>query len=124
MAKKQPPNPYGKKGGLKHQAACKAEEAEQEKQGNEVETEFRVIVSEGGKKKVRFVDLAVFIENVLSLFIQVGKTNADGETPVKRERDAADDISLAHPWIPIKFVDYEARDKEAEVEGDKTSENS
>lgn len=82
MSKKQPPNPHGKKGGSKHQAATIKQAEEQESSGAIVQPEFPVNVPEGGQKKKRFVDLAVFVEEVLALFIQIGKTNADGETPV------------------------------------------
>lgn len=40
----------------------------------------------------------------------------------KKERDAVADISLAHPEIPIKFVDYEVTD--AGGEENKSDDNS
>lgn len=62
-----------------------------------------------GLKHHRFVDVAVFLRSHVKaiLFVQVGKTKADGVTPVKRERDAMSDIRSPHPDVPIRFDDYE-----------------
>lgn len=109
MSKKQPPNPYGKKGGPKHQAKVRQVESEYLMQEGTVRNEYYVRTP-NGKKSSRFVDIAVSWEGKLGLFVQVCRMNKDGKTPVKRERDAAADINSVYPNIPIQFRDYEKED--------------
>jgi hypothetical protein len=102
------PTPTAKRGGAKHQKRVAELVREYLAKGYRVRTEFFVRIT-NGLKNSRFVDVAVFLGSSVKavLFIQVGKTNADGVTPVKRERDAASDIGSAHPGVPLRFEDYE-----------------
>ncbi len=101
------PNPFGKKGGLKHQAKVReVVEDMLDENLNPVE-EFLVPTPEGSKSK-RFVDVARLDDNQdLIKLVQVGKTNAKGE-PVKREREAIEDIEKATNKT-VNFEDYEEK---------------
>lgn len=84
--------------------------------GYEVENEFLVRVANGLKIR-RFVDVAVFLGEQAQVFIQVCKMNKDGITPVKRERDAAKDISSTYPDVKVEFENYQTN----KSEGNKTA---
>jgi len=60
-----------------------------------------------GKKSKRFVDVAGVDKKTgkPKVFVQVGKARKDGK-PIKRERDAIDDIKKVKPRVPIKFKPY------------------
>ncbi len=98
------PNPNGKKGGEKHQNTNKKEAERMKSEGKEVEAEVKIPTPDG-KKKSRYVDQTGTDPNTgKKEMIQVGKQNKNG-TPVKRERDALDDIEKATGERP-KFVPY------------------
>lgn len=103
---KKVPNPHGKKGGPKHQKLVGTLTALYESQGFVVITEYMIKVVNGLKPK-RFVDLAVQAHGEIIKFIQVCKMNKDGVTPVKREKDAGNDIRKMFPDTPLDFGDYE-----------------
>jgi hypothetical protein len=101
---KLPPNPDGKKGGKAHQETNKREADRMEKEGKVVQSEVK-IDTPGGKKSKRFVDQTGTDPTTGSKeMVQVGKQNKNG-TPVKRERDAMDDIEKATGQRPT-FVPY------------------
>jgi RHS repeat-associated protein len=101
-----PPNPYGKKGGPKHQKKVNEAEKEVRKKGLQPKSEY-MVKTPGGKKSKRFIDVAGIDKKTKKpkVFIQVGKARKDGK-PIKRERDAIDDIKKAKPKVPIKFKPY------------------
>ena len=82
---KKIPNPYGRKGGLKHQAMVEEIALDiRDKKRNFIKELFIRLFS---TNKGKFVDVAEFEEDgKLVDFYQVGKQNKNGE-PVKRERD-------------------------------------
>jgi hypothetical protein len=103
---KNPPNPNGKRGGALHQELIKKVREMIQNRGNKSRAEQRVDTPDG-KKKSRYVDEAELDkdDNVVR-YHQVGKQNKDG-TPVKRERDAMDDINGSNDGsVPIDFHPY------------------
>jgi U3 small nucleolar ribonucleoprotein component len=103
MAKKIK-NPDGKKGGEKHRNKIKEVAEDAEKRGLLIQFEFFVEVLKGIKN--RFVDIAAFNRKTLKLeeLHQVGVCNKNG-TPVKRERDAIEDIER-NSHLKVKFHAY------------------
>ena len=91
---KKVPNPYGRKGGLEHQA--KVEE----------------VAKEVGEK--RFMDVAGLDEETRKPveFHQIGKETKSGN-PVKRERDVLDEIARERDII-LKFHAYNVEEKNEE----------
>jgi hypothetical protein len=91
---KKIPNPFGKKGSLKHQEKTQ-EIADEIERNNLVPKRELEIVTPAGKKKKRFVDVAALDlkKSVVALY-QVGKTKKNG-SPVKREAEAIEDIETA-----------------------------
>lgn len=106
---KKIPNPYGRKGGLKHQEKVEEIALEiRDKKRNPVKEFFiRLFTND----KAKFIDVAEFEEdgNLID-FYQVGKQNKNGE-PVKRERDALDEIELGYGVRP-KFYSYNTNTEE------------
>jgi RHS repeat-associated protein len=101
---KNPPNPNGKNGGKLHQEVNKKEADRMKREGKEVEKEVMVKTPDGKKSK-RFIDqTGTDPKTGEKEMVQVGKQNKNG-TPVKRERDAMDDIEKATGQRP-KFVPY------------------
>jgi RHS repeat-associated protein len=102
---KNPPNQYGRKGGPLHQEMVDRLRKEIEGRGNAVRLEHRV-KTPGGKKENRYVDLAEYKNGEPIKYYQVGKQNKDG-TPVKRERDAIEDIDGSTGGsVPVEFYPY------------------
>ncbi len=90
---KKVPNPNGRSGGEEHQNKIKEVANELEKRN--LFTVFeRFMRLFSGKKKYRFVDIAAFDKETGKLVEvhQIGVNNKDG-TPVKREREALEDIN-------------------------------
>jgi hypothetical protein len=103
-ATKKVPNPDGKNGGKPHQETNKKEAERMKKEGKEVQKEV-MIKTPDGKKSKRFVDqTGTDPKTGQKEMVQVGKQNKNG-TPVKRERDAMDDIEKATGQRPT-FVPY------------------
>jgi RHS repeat-associated protein len=98
------PNPDGKKGGEKHQETNQKEANRMKEEGKNVQSEVYV-KTPNGKKTGRFIDqVGTNPKTGEKEMIQVGKQNKNG-TPVKRERDAMDDIQKETGQRP-KFVPY------------------
>ncbi len=106
---KKVPNPYGKKGKQDHQDKIKEiiEEVDSRELIPDTESEIKL---ENGKK--RFADVVGKDEETDDIIEihQVGRTNKNG-TPVKRERDAMQDIEKAkgikvifHPLTIILII--------------------
>ncbi len=101
------PNPFGKKGGLKHQSKVREVVEDMLEENLNTVEEFLVPTPEGSKSK-RFVDVAGLDDNQdLIKLAQVGKTNAKGK-PVKREREAIEDIEKATNKT-VNFEYYEEK---------------
>ena len=100
---KNPPNPYGKKGGPAHQAVINKLEREFQENGYTVTKEVFVPIPEGGNKSTRFIDLQGKKVGESTVNIQVGKMNKNG-TPVSRERKAIDDLNKAGK--DVEFIPY------------------
>ena len=100
---KNPPNPYGKKGGPAHQAVINKLEREFQENGYTVTKEVFVPIPEGGNKSTRFIDLQGKKVGESTVNIQVGKINKNG-TPVSRERKAIDDLNKAGK--DVEFIPY------------------
>jgi len=98
MSEKHP----GRGGGEKHKGLIKRLIAWLEAKKKTTATEFRVKLPDG---KSRYADVAVVDEKNKPLELhQVGVQNQNG-TPVKRERDAIEDIEKATP-IKVEFHPY------------------
>jgi RHS repeat-associated protein len=93
------PNPFGRRGGVLHQARVAQVEAQVEAKGLRAIREFK-IDTPGGAKSARYVDVAGVDAdgNVVELH-QVGRATGGGQ-PVSRERQAIDDIKKASPQLP------------------------
>jgi hypothetical protein len=103
------PNPYGKKGGPKHQEKIKAQKDELETLGyKEITSEFKVDTPNGEKSR-RFVDLVGTkvdgAGNVERVYYQIGKVTPKG-VPVGREQKAIRDLIEASGETIIKFIPY------------------
>ena len=85
------PNPFGKRGRKAHRTGVRQVEKQLRKKKLRIRKEVH-ISTPNGKKKRRFIDIVGIdrFENFVELW-QVGWSNKDGR-PVKRERDAIDDI--------------------------------
>jgi len=105
MENKKVPNPWGKKGSPEHQNAVTAIENEIFANDMLPITEYEVLTP-AGKKTKRFVDVAAIDRQSLELIelYQTGLTNKNGE-PIKRERDAIEDIENAK-GIKVIFRPY------------------
>jgi len=100
-------NPYGKKGCPGHQEKIRKIGAQIREKGFVAffERAFKIV---DGKKKTRYADVVAFTtDNKLIEIHQVGKTLKDG-SPVKRERDAIEDIEehSNNKNIKVKFHSY------------------
>jgi hypothetical protein len=108
---KKMPNPWGKLGGPKHKSKINEIMNEIEARGNSIATEIRISI-EGGKKKARYMDVAELDKDKNPIkFFQVGRKNKkldrDGNiVPVKRERNAIDDVNKTGNEVPIEFRSY------------------
>ena len=93
-AAKKVPNPNGRKGGLAHQDKVNDIAKDIKDRGLKPKAEYHV-KTPGGKKSNRFVDVVGLDHknNVVEMH-QVG-VQTKKELPVKRERDALDDIEGA-----------------------------
>jgi hypothetical protein len=89
---KNPPNPYGKKGGPAHQAKIDEIEKALQKRGFDVVRE-EVFQTPGGFKSKRYADLVAKDKKTgeIKEIHQVGKQNNNG-TAVSREKNAIKDI--------------------------------
>ena len=98
------PNPYGKKGGPKHQAKVSEVARDVADKGLRVETEF-AIETPNGLKVRRYADVVGLDAegNVVEIH-QVGRKTKGGN-PVSRERQAMDDIRRANGISPT-FHEY------------------
>ena len=97
-------NPYGKKGCPEHQEKIQELGESIERKGLTPFFEY-VFNINGGKKKKRFADVVGLTPKMKLVEIhQVGKMNENG-TPVKRERDAINDIeeNLNNKSIKVQF---------------------
>jgi RHS repeat-associated protein len=104
---KHVPNPFGKIGGLAHQAKVAEVAAAMKEKGLTVVKELRVDTA-GGFKNTRFVDVAGFDSNgKIAELAQIGRVNQNG-IPVAREVRAASDIagSTAASGVKVDFYDY------------------
>ncbi len=97
-------NPWGKKGGPLHQQKVKDISADIKERELNFKTEFHVRTPDG-KKSRRFADVAALDDgdNLVELH-QVGKQTKKG-IPVKRERDARDDLQDA-TGVDVQFTPY------------------
>jgi hypothetical protein len=101
------PNPFGKLGGLAHQANVAEVAAAMKEKGLTMVKELRVDTA-GSLKDTRFVDVAVFDSNgKIAELAQISRVNQNG-TPVAREVRAASDIagSTAAGGVKVDFYDY------------------
>lgn len=106
--KKKVPNPYGKKGGKKHQNRIDEIEKGIDNKGLIPDKEHAVEIKNGKK---RYVDIAGLNQDGdIEELHQVGKQNKNG-TPVSRERKAIKDIEKAtgkkvffHPYNIILIL--------------------
>ena len=97
-------NPYGKKGSPLHQKKVKEIGLQIRKKGLVAFFEYAFRIN-GGKKKKRYADVTAFtMEKELVEIHQVGKRLKDGR-PVKREREAINDIE-EHSEIKNIRVEY------------------
>ena len=111
MSKKKVPNPNGKKGGEAHQN--KTDEVEKkiiQRKLNPVREIYKRKTDKNGKS--RYIDIGAEDKKTGDLVEahQIGKQNKNG-TPVKRERDAMEDIEKLsgikvtfHPYNIIALV--------------------
>ena len=103
---KKAPNPFGKKGGPKHQQKTQDVVDDIESRGLAAETELKINTPDG-EKNHRFVDAVGRDPNTGEVveMHQVGRTNPSRGDPVARERRAMDDIECATGCRP-EFHDY------------------
>ncbi|HRG49331.1 MAG TPA: hypothetical protein PLG41_24215 [Leptospiraceae bacterium] len=108
---KKVPNPYGRKGGLEHQAKVEEVAKEVGERGFFVRLEYLVSLVTGKK---RFMDVAGLDEETRKPveFHQIGKETKSGN-PVKRERDVLDEIARERDII-LKFHAYNVEEKNEE----------
>lgn len=104
--KKKVPNPWGRKGCPEHQSLIKQIAKMIAKRGFLADTEHKVEKNNGAKKD-RYADIAAIDKKTEKAveYHQVGKNNKDGETPIKRERDASEDIEKS-TGIKVIFHKY------------------
>ncbi len=102
-AGKNVPNPNGKKGGEKHQKEVRKATKQIKSKGLRPQQEY-LVRTPNGKKSRRFVDVAGIDPKTgkPKVFVQVGKQRKTDGKPIKRERDAIDDIKNVHPKVPTK----------------------
>ena len=112
-ARKEPPNKYGRKGGIPHQQTVKNAETNAlvENPNAEAMTERQFHI-QGGKKDSRFADVVITENEEIREVHQVGKTLKKGNKPVKREREAFEDIFKSTQYeenkdMKVYFHDYE-----------------
>jgi hypothetical protein len=102
---------WGRLDGPSHRAAVEALSKYWEAQGYKVKTEQK-IDTPGGAKPYRFADVygkKTNPDGTESTKIgQIGRTKADGQTPVTREQSALNDIQAAEPNASVEFYDYQA----------------
>ncbi len=98
-------NPFGKKGGLKHQQ--KVGEVADELIGENLSPVLELLIpTPNGRKKKRFAEVAGFDKaQNLTKIVQVGKLNKSNK-PVKREVEAIEDIEK-ETGIDVTFISYE-----------------
>jgi RHS repeat-associated protein len=66
----------------------------------------KVVPTPGGEKPTRRPDILYITPGGQTRALQVGRTQSDNTTPVRRERAAMSDLST-HGGVPTTFVDYE-----------------
>jgi hypothetical protein len=103
---------WGRLGGPAHRAAVNALARQWEKEGYAVDREH-MVRTPNGAKNYRFVDVHGEKTNPdgtkSERWGQIGRTNADGETPVAREETALNDIEASpNPGVRPEFYDYQA----------------
>ncbi len=107
-------NPYGKKGGKKHQAQIKKIARKLKRKHISHESEKRFDISNGEKSK-RFADIVSLDGDKVLEAYQVGVINKNG-TPVIREVRAIKDIMKSREYrkkpFDIIFIPYNVRKKE------------
>lgn len=107
-------NPYGKKGGKKHQAQIKKIARKLKRKHISHESEKRFDISNGEKSK-RFADIVSLDGDKVLEAYQVGVINKNG-TPVIREVRAIKDIMKSNIYrenpFDIIFIPYNVRKKE------------
>ena len=105
------PSPFGRKGSAAHQAEVEAVRQNITNRGLTPRDEVRV-QTPGGQKENRYADTGAYDGDNLVELHQVGKTLKDGVTPVKRERDAIDDIKNSEDGkdVPVFFHPYDSND--------------
>lgn len=104
---KNPPNPYGKKGGPAHQTKINDIEKDIESR-NLTPIKEQQYDTNGGHNSKRYADVVGIDENGKIVEIhQAGKQNKNG-TPVSRERKAIKDIenSKNYNGAPIHYHPY------------------
>ena len=99
---KNPPNPYGKKGGLAHQNKISEVATKLEKLGYDVDFEHYVKIPLGGFKNARYGDIIATKGND-TWIIQIGKKTKGGK-PISRETKAIKDLQNA--GYKVSFVGY------------------
>lgn len=90
------PSPNGKKGGLAHQDLVRQVADDIRSRGLKPQEEYRILTP-GGRKNSRFVDVVGINSNdeVVEMH-QIGKMTKSG-LPVSRERRAIEDIDMFRP---------------------------
>jgi hypothetical protein len=102
---------WGRLGGPAHRAAVEALANHWRAQGYTVNKE-QLIRTPKGAKSYRFADVygeKTNPDGTISKRIgQIGRTYADGRTPVAREQSALNDLQVAEPNSSVEFYDYQA----------------
>ncbi|HMV45645.1 MAG TPA: hypothetical protein PK079_11610 [Leptospiraceae bacterium] len=101
------PNPYGRKGGIEHQAKVKEVATDIKERGFLAVFEKFLRLFNG---KGKFMDVVAIEEenNQIVEIHQVGKQNQDGR-PVKRERDTIEEVTQNYGIKPM-FHSYNKKD--------------
>jgi len=103
---KNAPNPNGRVGDEFHQRGVS--QAEEKARGEHSGSEYNYkkegkIDTPEGYKSTRYGDVVVYKDGKPVKAYQVGETLKDGTTPVKRERDAMQDIE-GKGGVPVEFI--------------------
>lgn len=104
---KKVPNPYGRKGGLEHQA--KVNEVAEEIQTRGFQSIKEQILRFLGMKKYRYADVVAVDNREIVEIHQIGKETRNGN-PVKREQLVMDEIKKEMD-ISVSFHSYNKREK-------------
>jgi hypothetical protein len=102
---KKIPNPNGKKGGPLHQGEITETINTLKNNGYSSIKKERYVPTPNGSKRGRFADIYAIDPNGESVFFQVGKQNKSG-LPVKREREAIEDLYQVYPEAQYYFIPY------------------